>query len=72
MSGHRSPPHISAALGIQLSRCMLGTDVRLIDFLYNSNLIVLSCFYMLYLQKTDQNDRFYRTYNSCLTSFYAL
>ena len=35
---------ISCPLGIQLPRCMLGTGVRLIDFHYNSNLIVLSCF----------------------------
>ena len=38
LSGHRSPPHISAPLGIQLSRCKLGTGVRLIDFQYNSHL----------------------------------
>ena len=63
LSGYRSPPHISAPLGIQLLRCMLGTGVRLIDFQYISNLIVLSCFYIFYLQKTDQNDRFYRTCN---------
>ena len=63
LSGNRSPPHVSAPLGIQLSRCMLGTGVRLIDFQYNSNLIVLTCFYMLYLQKTDQNNRFCRTCN---------
>ena len=63
LSGHRSASHISAPLGIQLSRCMLGTGVRLIDFQYISNLIVVSCFYMLYLQKTDQNNRFYRTCN---------
>ena len=63
LSGHWSPSHISAPLGIQLSRCMLGTGVRLNYFQYNSNLIVLSCFYMLYLQKTYQNNRFYRTCN---------
>ena len=55
LPGHRSPPHISAPLGIQLSRCMLGTGVRLINFQYNSHLIVLPCFYMLYLQKPDRN-----------------
>ena len=52
LSGHRSPPHISAPLGIQLSRCMLGTGVQLIDFQYkDKKIIVLPCFYMLYLQK---------------------
>ena len=43
--------HISR---LHLSRCILSTGVRFIDFQYNSNLIVLSCFYMLYLQKTDK------------------
>ena len=52
--------HISL---LHLSRCMLGTGARLIDFQFNSNLIVLSCFYMFYLQKIDQNNRFYRTCN---------
>ena len=61
LSGYRSPPHVSAPLGVQVTRCMLGTGVRLIDFQYNSKLIVLPCFYMLHLQKTDQNNRFYRT-----------
>ena len=44
LSGHWSPPHISAPLGIPLSRCMLGTGVRLINFQYNIHLIVLPFF----------------------------
>ena len=55
LSGHWSPPHITAPRGIQLSGCMLSTGVRLINFQYNSHLIILSCFYMFYLQKPDRN-----------------
>ena len=60
LSGHWSPPHISAPLGIQLSRCMLGTVFD--SLIFSTIVILLSCrAFICFTCRNLTGIRFYKT-----------